>query len=124
MTALSGVRSSWLMLARNSLLCCDASASWRDFSAISANSRARRIALEQGATAVGACQRGRVGDDGVEHRRRVEAGADRAADLGQRAQLLDRAPERVGPLAQLADQPGILDRDHRLVRERPDELDL
>ena len=44
MTALSGVRSSWLMLARNSDLCRLASSSWADLSASSRNSRAFWIA--------------------------------------------------------------------------------
>ncbi len=43
--ALSGVRSSWLMLARNCDLCWLASASWRLFSSISSNSRAFSIAI-------------------------------------------------------------------------------
>ena len=45
MMALSGVRSSWLMLARNCDLCWLASASWRLFSSISPNNRAFWIAI-------------------------------------------------------------------------------
>ena len=44
MMALSGVRSSWLMLETNCDLCWLASASWRLFSSISANRRAFWIA--------------------------------------------------------------------------------
>ena len=44
MMALSGVRSSWLMLARNCDLCSLASASCRLLSSISLNSRAFWIA--------------------------------------------------------------------------------
>ena len=44
MMALSGVRSSWLILARNCDLCWLASASWRLLSSISLNSRAFWIA--------------------------------------------------------------------------------
>ena len=43
--ALSGVRSSWLMLARNCDLCWLASASWRLLSWISSNSRTFSIAI-------------------------------------------------------------------------------
>ena len=45
MIALSGVRSSWLMLARNSLLWRLAASSWRLLSSISWNSRAFWIAI-------------------------------------------------------------------------------
>ena len=45
MMALSGVRSSWLMLARNCDLCWLASASWRLLSWISSNSRTFSIAI-------------------------------------------------------------------------------
>ena len=43
--ALSGVRSSWLMLARNCDLCWLASASWRLLSWISSNSRTFSMAI-------------------------------------------------------------------------------
>src|SRR5947209_5218393 len=43
--ALSGVRSSWLILARNCDLCWLASASWRLLSWILSNSRAFSIAI-------------------------------------------------------------------------------
>src|SRR6516162_8491809 len=43
--ALSGVRSSWLMLARNCDLCWLASASWRLLSCISSNSRTFSMAI-------------------------------------------------------------------------------
>ena len=42
---MSGVRSSWLMLARNWDLCWLASASWRLLSWISSNSRTFSIAI-------------------------------------------------------------------------------
>ena len=45
MMALSGVRSSWLMLARNCDLCWLASASWRLLSWISSNSRTFSMAI-------------------------------------------------------------------------------
>ena len=45
MMAFSGVRSSWLMLARNCDLCWLASASWRLLSWISSNSRTFSIAI-------------------------------------------------------------------------------
>ena len=45
MMALSGVRSSWLILARNCDLCWLASASWRLLSWISSNSRTFSIAI-------------------------------------------------------------------------------
>jgi len=45
MMALSGVRSSWLMLARNCDLCWLASSSWRLLSWISSNSRTFSMAI-------------------------------------------------------------------------------
>ena len=45
MMALSGVRSSWLILARNCDLCWLASASWRLLSWISSNRRTFSIAI-------------------------------------------------------------------------------
>ena len=45
MMALSGVRSSWLMLATNSDLCWLATSSWRLLSWISSNSRTFSIAI-------------------------------------------------------------------------------
>ena len=45
MMAFSGVRSSWLMLARNCDLCWLASSSWRLLSWISSNSRTFSIAI-------------------------------------------------------------------------------
>ena len=45
MMALSGVRSSWLMLARNCDLCWLAVSSWRLFSWVSSNSRTFSIAI-------------------------------------------------------------------------------
>ena len=45
MMALSGVRSSWLMLETNCDLCWLASASWRFLSWISSNSRTFSIAI-------------------------------------------------------------------------------
>ena len=53
MMALSGVRSSWLMLARNCDLCWLASASWRLLSWISSNSRTFSIAITAWSAKVG-----------------------------------------------------------------------
>ncbi len=60
------------------------------------------------------------GEDGVE----IEGGADRPPDVPEGRELLDRAGELLRPRLQRAQQPGVLDRDHRLVREGLEERDL
>jgi hypothetical protein len=66
----------------------------------------------------------RAGYDGGQHGSQIEGGADRAADLAERGELLDRPGQVGGPGAQLLEQTDVLDRDHRLVREGVQQLDL
>src|SRR5947207_4026073 len=66
----------------------------------------------------------RARDDRAEHRLKVEGGADRLTDLAERLELADRAGELLRPLLQLAEQAGVLDRDHRLIGEGLEERDL
>ena len=60
------------------------------------------------------------GEDGVE----IERGADRASDIAEGGELLDRAGELLRPRLQLGQQAGVLDRDHRLIGEGLEERDL
>jgi len=66
---------------------------------------------------VGAGELDRVRHNPFEHLLQVECRVDRLADLAERLQLLDRT-------LQLLEQPGVLDRDDRLVGERLQQLDL
>ena len=54
----------------------------------------------------------------------VERGADRLGDLAEGAQLLDRLRKLARARLHLVEQPHVLDRDHRLVGEGGDQLDL
>ena len=63
-------------------------------------------------------------DDRAEHRLKVEGGADGLTDLAERLELADRAGELLRPRLQLAQQAGVLDRDHRLIGEGLEERDL
>jgi hypothetical protein len=65
-----------------------------------------------------------AGDDGAEHGLQIERRAERLADLAQRAQLLDRAGELGRALLELAQEPGVLDRDGGLVGEGFHQRDL
>ena len=62
--------------------------------------------------------------DGREHRSEIQRRADGLPDLAQRRELAHGAGQRGGPLLQLVEQPYVLDGDHRLGRERLQELDL
>ena len=73
---------------------------------------------------IGAGELGRLGDDGVQHGLQVERGVDRLADLAERAQLLDRLRKFARARLHLVEQPHVLDRDHCLVGEGCDQLDL
>ena len=55
---------------------------------------------------------------GIEHRDTIAHIVEGDAQLGL------ASCELVGALAKLVKEPGILDRDHRLIGERRDELDL
>src|SRR6266853_1027301 len=146
MIALSGVRSSCDMLARNSDLWRSASSSWRLLSPISRKRRAFWIAtadwlakvLRRSMTAgenypvvllvdrapVGARDLGGAGHDRVEHDFEVEGGAEDLAHLAQRLKLRDRAGERLGPGLELGEQSGVLDRDGGLVGKGLHQRDL
>ena len=54
----------------------------------------------------------------------VERGADRAPDLAERLQLVDRPRQLARPRLQLLEEPDVLDGDHGLVGEGLEELDL
>ena len=75
-------------------------------------------------TRLGAGELRRLGDDGREHGFEIEGRVHRLRYLTERAQLADRAAELVGALAQLVEQPRILDGDDGLSGETGDELDL
>src|SRR5262249_33533970 len=63
-------------------------------------------------------------DDGLEHGLKLECGADSSADFTERAKLRDRLRELAGARLHLVEQPHVLDRDHRLIGEGLDQLDL
>ena len=54
----------------------------------------------------------------------VERGADRLADLPERAHFLDRARERLGARLELLEHADVLDGDHRLIGEGVEQLDV
>src|SRR5258706_241518 len=131
--ALSGVLSSWLMLARKSDLWRLATSSCLPFSAISRNRRAFWIAIAEflaalvvllNRAAVEAGQLPRALHDGLQHGLQVERRADRVPHLAQRRELPHRACERLRARLQLLEQSHVLDRDHRLVGEGLEQFDL
>ena len=63
-------------------------------------------------------------DDGGQHLLKVERGADRLADLGERPLLLHRARKLGRTLLQLLEEAGVLDGDDGLVREGLQQRDL
>ncbi len=64
-------------------------------------------------------------DQRIEHRLEIERrAADHLEHLGGGGLLLQRVGEVVGALVQCAEQPRILDRDHRLRGEAGDQRDL
>ena len=73
---------------------------------------------------LGAGKLRRLGADGVEHGLQIQRRVDRLGNLPERAQLLDRTGELGGARLHLVEQPHVLDRDHRLVGEGLDQLDL
>ena len=67
----------------------------------------------------------RVRQHGLEHRLQLAGRArDTLQNLGGRGLLLQRFGEILRALAQLLEQPCVLDRDHRLGGEIPHQLDL
>ena len=75
-------------------------------------------------TRLGAGELRRLGDDGREHGFEIEGRIHRLRYLTERAQLADRSAELVGALAQLVEQPRILDGDYRLVGEARQQSNL
>ena len=66
-----------------------------------------------------------VPDDGIENWLDVGRRAgDDPQDLARRRLLLERFGQRAVPRLQLGEQPHVLDRDHRLVGEGLENLDL
>ena len=69
--------------------------------------------------------RDRVLQHSLEHRLKLAGRTrDDLQHLGGGGLLLQRLGEIIGALAQLVEQPGVLDRDHGLRGEGGDELDL
>ena len=76
-------------------------------------------------TELGLADACRVLQHGLEHRLQLaRRTADDLQHLGGRGLLLQRLAQIVGALAQLVEQPGILDGDHGLRGEVLDQLDL
>jgi hypothetical protein len=65
-----------------------------------------------------------LGDDGGKDRLEVDARIDCLSDLAERAQLADRLAELARARLYFVEQPRVLDRDHRLIREGGKQLDL
>ena len=69
--------------------------------------------------------RAAVRDEGIEHRLQIEGRpADDVEHVRGRGLLLERLGQLRSPRLDLVEQPHVLDRDHRLVGEGGDELDL
>ena len=74
---------------------------------------------------LGLAQPRRGFDEGIEHRLQIEGrAADDLEHVRGRGLLLERLAQLRGPRLDLVEQPHVLDRDHRLVGEGGDELDL
>ena len=82
-------------------------------------------------TGLGAGELHCLGDDRGQHRLKIERRVHRLRHFAKRPQLLDRAAELIGALAQFVQKPNVLDGDgclvregldqsHLLIRERPD----
>src|SRR3990172_4476888 len=110
--AFKGVRSSWLMLARNCDLCRLATSSSRLFASISRKSRAFWIARTDWVAKV--------------WRRFTTSGAKAPASPPppHRLGFFDRSSQLAGPCLQFLEEADVLDGDDRLVGEGFDQLDL
>ena len=73
---------------------------------------------------VGARELRGPGHDRAQHGPEIQGGTDRLTDLAERPKLAHRARQLLGPRFELLEQPHILDRDHRLVGEGLEQLDL
>src|SRR6516225_7731667 len=137
--ALSGVRSSWLMLARNCDLCWLASASWRLLSWISSNNRTFSMAMAAWSANVVArsiCRsvNGRTNrlakssgrfDQRIEYGLQIEGrAADHLEHVSGGGLLFQRFAQFLGARFYLIEQPHVLDRDRGLVGKGFDQLDL
>ena len=65
-----------------------------------------------------------LGDDGGQDGFEIDGRIHRLADLAERAQLADRLGKLAGAALHLLEQTDVLDRDHRLVGKRLNQLDL
>ena len=83
----------------------------------------RLIVLINGAT-VGARELDSPGHDGRQHSLQVQRRANCLPDLSQRLQLPNRSRQLQSPRLELRKQPHVLDRDHRLLGEGLEQLDL
>jgi hypothetical protein len=75
-------------------------------------------------TGIGAGELHRLGDDGREHGFEVERRVHRLRHFTERAQLADRSAKLVGALAQLIEQPRVLDGNHGLGGEARNQRNL
>ena len=74
--------------------------------------------------AIGSGELNRVANDSAEHGLKIESRADGLANLAQRFEFPDRARQFAGPRFQFLEQSHVLDRDHGLIGEGFEELDL
>src|SRR5262245_27687487 len=123
MMALSGVRSSWLMLDTNCRLCSLAIWSWGVVSWMASNSRTYSIEMAVWSAKAEARRIGdqHIGepDDGVERRTQFVAHAGYELRL-----VLARHLQLAALVLDFVEQPNVLDRDRRLVSESRYQLDL
>ena len=75
-------------------------------------------------TPAGSGELHRVANDGAEHSLEIESRADGLANFAQRFQFPNRPRQLAGPRLQFLKQSYILNRDHCLVGESFEELDL
>ena len=73
---------------------------------------------------IGARKLHRLGYDGFEHRLEIQRRINRLANLAERLQLANGFCKLACPRLHLVEQPHVFDRDHRLVGEGREELDL
>ena len=64
---------------------------------------------------LGAATAAPLGDDGGEHGLEIKRRVHCLRHFAERAQFLDRAAKLIGALAQLIEQPRVLDGDYRLI---------
>src|SRR4029453_2654857 len=73
---------------------------------------------------VGARELRGPGHDRAQHGPKVQGGTDRLTDLAKGPKLAHRARQVLRACFKFFEEPNVLDRDHRLVRKGPEEIDL